>query len=131
MRNMLSAVSVLLATLIALPQVNPSDHAPPVAQCQADMRLWLEQVSDYSGALIDHVQKGTPNNSDISRLQIPQLAKRIVEMGECGAVDPPNLSAYQDVESELESARKDRYEQFVVRHKLESQLLREDAAGIR
>jgi len=131
MKNLYAAILMVLAALVASPQVDPSDHAPTAAQCQADMRLWLEQVKDYDSALIDHVQKGTPNNSDLSRLQVQQLARRTVEMGECAAVDPGNLSVYQDVESGLDSIRKDRYEQFVIRHKLEAQLLREDAAGIR
>jgi hypothetical protein len=122
---------MVLAALVASPQADSPDHAPTAAQCLADVRLWQEQITEYQAASIDHVQRGTPNNTAVVHQPVQQLARRAVEMGECATVDPSNANDYDGALVDYESARKDRYEQFVIRHKLEHQLFQEDAAGIR
>ena len=131
MRNALVAFSIALVAVAISPQADTTDHAPTEAQCQADVRLWLSQVDDYFRAVIAHADQETPNRTDVSRLPIQQLSKRVIEMSDCESVDPKGADVYAQVENELESARKDRYESFVIRHKLEHQLFQEDAAGIR
>jgi hypothetical protein len=107
------------------------DHAPTLAQCHADRMLWTEQVIEYNNAEAQRLKNRTPNNSVIWKLPISKLIQRQDEMGDCEAVDPENVERYDDVLRNLLDAYKTRYVDFVVRHKLDPQLLKEDEAGLR
>jgi len=106
------AVFVLTASVTA--QV---EHAPTVAQCQADQRLWLAQVED-----IDH-------RSDLPKFF--EINDRMKEMGECEKVDPVNRRRYSDTQCELGAEQTLRLMKFIQRHNLLDQFTDEDAVGKR
>jgi hypothetical protein len=105
------AFAVLILTASLAGQV---EHAPTVAQCQADQRLWLSQVEDND-----------------SSLKYDALNDMAVEMGRCTKVDPPNEIRYDNVYSEATAVRLMRLKHFLVRHQLWSKFIEEDAAGKR
>ncbi len=96
------------------------------------MRLWRSQVIDYNNAeKTAHLNTGSPNGSELTKLTMRQLAVRAHEMVQCEAVDPGNLDRYDFVTGGVLEVRKNRYKLFVERHGLERQLFQEDEAGVR
>lgn len=90
------------------------EHAPTVAQCQADQRLWLPQIE-----------------SSDSTLTYDVLSQRASEMSDCASVDPPNNVRYVNTYSEATAVRLMRLSHYVQRHELWMQFEAEDAAGKR
>jgi hypothetical protein len=107
-------VAVLLFTTAV---VAGQDHAPTVAQCQADQKLWWQQLNSEPG--------------EISRLTVIKLNERGLEMGNCGAVDEDRVADYDRVMALLTLEREKRIGHFLDRHHLTAQFLSEDAAGKR
>jgi hypothetical protein len=112
--------SVLLAVLMLLFSVSSStqevEHAPTVAQCQADQASWLSKLES------DH---------DLDNVTIPMLQAWQREMSQCRVVDVPNHHKYYNTEMEAAASESTREYNFIKRHGLLSQLLDEDAAGKR
>lgn len=108
-RILVFAVAILTASLVG--QV---EHAPTVAQCQADQRLWLSMIEDHS--------------------QLPKYGgfwNWAKEMGDCEKVDPENKWRYFNVEAEVTADQQLRLSHFLDRHNLWEQFEQEDAAGKR
>ena len=74
MRNTILAFALLLCACMAVAQQDPI-HAPTVAQCQADQRLWLSQME--------------PEHQTLPIWSA--MAERIAEMDSCGKVDPDHF----------------------------------------
>lgn len=110
---MKTSVALLLLTVVTFAQ----EHAPTVQQCQADQRLWFDQLSKES--------------ADVSRLSIQQLNTRSKEMTDCGTIDEDHLAAYDRTAAEFHFAIESRLTNFLTRHKLMAQFLNEDAVGKR
>ena len=68
-------------------------HAPTVAQCQADQRLWLSTI-----------EEGDPPKLP----RMPVIAKWNTEMLECERVDPDNMVKYYNTHGEIEAQEIDR-----------------------
>jgi hypothetical protein len=106
---------VLVASLVA-PQV---EHAPTVAQCQADQRLWLAKIeADANGD-----KTGLPN--------IYTMRAWGIEMTQCKDVDPSNRFKYFNTEAEIFTDEMLRLRHFLDRHDLMEKFIEEDAAGKR
>ena len=90
------------------------EHAPTVAQCQADQRLWYSQI-----------QHGD------SSLKYEVLRDRVDEMITCNDVDPPHTTDYYNTASLNMAAIATRMGHFIQRHQLWDKFLEEDAAGKR
>lgn len=112
--------TTLLAALVLLFAVSSPtqevEHAPTVAQCQADQALWLSKIEE------DH---GT---DDVTILTLQAWQK---EMRQCQAVDQANHSKYYNTWGEALAEESLREYKFIVRHGLMDKLLAEDAAGQR
>lgn len=93
------------------------EHAPTVAQCQADQRLWLSQVE----------QSPTDPRSPHYLTLIDWNA----EMNVCEKVDPENVRKYNNTETEIAYLRLTRFRNFLQRHQLLGKFLEEDTAGKR
>jgi|HubBroStandDraft_6_1064221.scaffolds.fasta_scaffold802742_2 hypothetical protein len=91
------------------------EHAPTVAQCQADQRLWFSRLEDTTSSLPTY---------DVLR----QWGS---EMQDCQTVDPNNASKYINVYMEVDASLLTRTINFLARHKLFQSFVDEDAAGQR
>jgi hypothetical protein len=81
---------LLILSIFVLAAVGQEiDHAPAVAQCQADERLWYSKLEDLSTAL--------PNFGTLSQWN--------VEMADCEKVDPENRFEYYNVRGEISSEK--------------------------
>lgn len=92
------------------------EHAPTVAQCQADERLWISYV--------EHKK-----DEDLPPLTV--LSDWTLEMEDCQKVDRENGRLYFNLSSEILALRLTRMSHFLARHALYKQFIDEDAAGKR
>jgi hypothetical protein len=91
-------------------------HAPTVAQCQADQRLWLAEIEE----------------GDSSKLPtVNILTKRSDELDDCQKVDPDNVGKYVNATSEIDILKATRMVHFLRRNGMFQKFLDEDAAGKR
>ena len=105
--------------VLAASLVGQVEHAPTVAQCQADQRLWLATIeADASGE-----KTGLPN--------IYVMRAWSVEMGQCKDVDPGNRFKYYNTQAEIATDEMLRLRHFLDRHDLLGKFIEEDAAGKR
>jgi hypothetical protein len=114
MKTLFLAIALVILTNTAVSQVS---HAPTVAQCQADQRLWLSKL-ETSGS-----HRLTETFSTLTEWR--------KEMFECRAVDPPNQIAYYNTGSETSEEMSSRKSDFIRRHGMMSQFYAEDEAGER
>lgn len=84
MRN-ISRIGLGLMLLTAS-AVFAQEHAPTIAQCQADQRLWSNESI--------HATSGTGFDLTIKRYSIVELIDRSQEMMACMSVDSKDLSTY-------------------------------------
>jgi hypothetical protein len=112
MKRFLFLTVVLVASLTLGQDVQ---HAPTVAQCQADQRLWLSKIGGESSAL--------PKYDVIMRWTS--------EMGDCQDVDPSNKFKYYNTQAEIIAEQQICLSHFLVRHQLWQKFIDEDAAGKR
>jgi hypothetical protein len=117
------AIALLLFGLVttALPRsagVRQVKHAPTVAQCQADERLWMSKL-----------EQTQPKPSGTRDVSYKVLQSWIDEMGDCEAVDPDESNRYINVTHETLSEIAIRYRNFLWRHNLEDQFIQEDESG--
>jgi hypothetical protein len=112
--------SILLAALVLFFSVSTSpqdvEHAPTVAQCQADQALWLSTLEDEHTA---------------DNVIFPTLQAWEHEMNQCTSVDPPNHNKYYNTWSEAIADESLREYRFIKRHGLLDKFVAEDAAGKR
>ena len=94
--------------------VGQVEHAPTVAQCQADQRLWSPQIEDKASTLTFDV-----------------LKNRGSEMIACYDVDPTNAKDYYTTASSATAVMAARLRKFIQRHQQWDQFIAEDAAGTR
>jgi hypothetical protein len=113
--KLILAFVVVLAGLAA--QV---EHAPTVAQCQADQRLWLTRVE---GGVVDRNRQTLPDYKG--------LEKWDREMSDCEKVDSDNQWRYYNTRAEIAGEEIVRLTNFLDRHQLLGKFREEDAAGKR
>ena len=110
MRLILTPCCLILAASLT----GQVEHAPTVAQCQADQRLWRSQL-----------------DKDASSLKYVALRKMAEEMIACDTVDLPNHQDYYDTATVASMNIALRTSAFIQRHQLWNDFLEEDAAGKR
>lgn len=91
-------------------------HAPSIAQCRADQRLWFSKITD---------------SDSLRATSILQLEGWTTVMNDCKEVDADNVRPYLDVITLIKGEEAVRLINFVSRHHLTDQFLAEDAAGKR
>jgi hypothetical protein len=107
------AFAILILTASLAGQV---EHAPTVAQCQADQRLWLAKLdADAKGPLPTVHVIGAWHS----------------EMHDCEDVDPNNRVNYYSTEIAIVTEYMLRLQHYLDRHDLSDKFLAEDAAGKR
>ena len=114
----LALIVVSLTTSLTTAQV---EHAPTVAQCQADQRLWFAQVQGDAETI---------GGGDTLPANYTTLSQWRREMYDCGA-DAENRRKYTDTDRELAVIMKMRLADFIRRQQLWDKFLEEDAAGQR
>lgn len=97
------------------------EHAPTVAQCQADQRLWDSKLSAPA-------EDWAHSANDISSKTLNIWLK---EMNACVVVDPNTRHEYVGTENYIQLVRGDRQGDFLRRHNLTDKFYEEDAAGER
>src|ERR1700723_3112788 len=108
------AFAILILTASLAGQV---EHAPTVAQCQADQRLWFAQIEA---------------DTDASKSILPTydvMSAWSVEMLDCRDVDPDNKIMYSNTHREITVERMLRLQHYLDRHQLWDKFKAEDAAG--
>jgi Tfp pilus assembly protein PilV len=108
---------VLTSLILTASLLGQVEHAPTVAQCQADQRLWLSQMES------DHGQGSLPAYDVIDKWKW--------EMDDCMSVDPESKVRYYNTESEVWVVQMARTKDFLKRHQMWETFLDEDAAGKR
>jgi len=106
---------VLSGLLLTASLVGQVEHAPTVAQCQADQRLWDYQLMHESEKLPDVVV----------------LQKWSSELRDCMKVDPQTQLQYVFTIDEIDAQTELRLMHFLQRHNLMADFTTEDAAGKR
>ena len=91
------------------------EHAPTVAQCQADQRLWFSKLENLSQPLP----------------KFDVLSEWDKEMADCSEVDPTNHWKYYNIRGEIGATNVVRMRNFLERHQLWNKFLYEDEAGER
>jgi hypothetical protein len=111
-----------VATLIAVPALGQEvEHAPTVAQCQADQALWTSRLVEPTKGWEDTV-KDTPMKTVVTWGK---------EMSACSVVDPQNATKYNRTAEYTLLVLGARQADFLRRHDLMGQFWIEDAAGQR
>ena len=108
------AIALFVLTAYLTAQI---EHAPTVAQCQADQRLWLAQVEDR------YHRSGLPHYYEMNT--------RMEEMNACGKVDPANEPRYNSTMYETNAEETLRLMNFIHRNNLWDKFIEEDKAGMR
>lgn len=93
------------------------EHAPTVAQCQADQRVWLSKLE---------AQPPDMNLPDFTTLR-----RWSAEMADCEEVDSKNRWLYFNTQSESNNFQAARMFRFLNREHLWDKFIEEDAAGQR
>jgi hypothetical protein len=94
---------LILALILTASLVGQVEHAPTVAQCQADQRLWISRIEE----------------GDSPRLPVfTVLTQWSHEMMECEKVDPNNEQRYYNTGSEIDEVESNRLLGFLNRHDL-------------
>lgn len=115
MRKTVLAVAVLIVASAFAQEV---EHAPTVAQYQADRAYWMSKLEKPDGHGADDVSYDT-------------LRGWSNEMDKCEVVDPANYPKYYNAWVEAVETQEAREVSFIVRHNLWKQFMAEDAAGKR
>ena len=111
MKRLLVLVSLILTASL----IGQVEHAPTVAQCQADQRLWLSDLEQ--------------NPHKLPEMSV--IVKWNGEMGDCEKVDPDNRFRYYNTSGEIAAEEIARMQHFFDRHGLWTQFMDEDSAGKR
>jgi hypothetical protein len=106
---------LLMLTLLTASVAGQIEHAPTVAQCQADQRLWLSNL------------KGAQDTLPIWGV----LSQWEQEMRDCEKVDTDNFRKYNNTQVEIRAEKMSRLLEFLDRHNLVEQFKQEDAMGQR
>lgn len=112
MKHIFVLALLILMSISAFAQGN--DHAPTVAQCQADGRLWNSQAIE---------------NVRFPDLTFKQLQARVNELLQCKTVDPSGDVDYSYGLDMLQKAQQLREMNFMDRHHLWPQFFAEDQQG--
>jgi hypothetical protein len=106
---------LILAVVLMASLNGQVEHAPTVAQCQADERVW-------------HMRLKAHDTSSLKFYAVKDMGK---EMLDCSDVDPDNERAYSYVAVGLTAEMNIRTMAFISRHNQWKQFIDEDAAGKR
>jgi hypothetical protein len=101
--------------ILAVSLTGQVEHAPTVAQCQADQRLW-----DFK---LLHEREKLP---DVTMLQ-----KWNTELRDCLTIDPPTQLQYIVTTDEIDAETLLRTIHYLERHNMMADFKTEDAAGKR
>lgn len=113
---MKTALAIIGLALISASGAAAQDHAPLLAQCKADVRLWVSTQQE-----------------DAKKLTFWDLNRRHREMMDCSDVDMDSETHpyYEILDHFYALVEEIRYAHFIWRHDLNHQFLAEDKAGAR
>jgi hypothetical protein len=127
------AIGTLAVTCMALAHQQEPKHAPTIAQCQADVKLWYNtaDATEYTKAQDALNDDNTPNRTAYATLPISEVRLRMLEMTDCARVDDANFRNYHEAHEFYYGIFNDRLFRFMQRHNLFPQFATEDAEGKR
>jgi len=98
------------------PSAGQVEHAPTVALCQADQRLWLSKIEEG-------------DSPTLAKWDV--LSQWDTEMTNCQKVDVAHRWDYYNLAAEISATQGSRMLHFIQRHDMWQKFLNEDAAGQR
>jgi hypothetical protein len=109
------------------------EHAPTVAQCQADYVVWYDiaEVTDFYNAETEFIRNKVPNRTVLNKLPIETVLQRAAEMGVCRRVDSVQKSNYDDAAALYHGIELARMSDFIERHNLFNKFVLDDKFGLR
>jgi hypothetical protein len=113
---MMKRYLVLGCLVLAASVAGQVQHAPTVAQCQADQRLWMSKLE---------AEPSNPGTAPIFEVMVAWSH----EMSDCQEVDPANRVKYYNANGEIWVDLLLRQEKFLRRHQMWEKFIEEDAAG--
>jgi hypothetical protein len=110
-------VTLVLAVVITASLTGQVQHAPTVAQCQADQRLWLSKLEVL------------PIDTNLPSFTTLRQWSNV--MGDCKEVDSKNAWLYFNVQAESDTIQAGQMLRFLNREHMWDKFLAEDEAGKR
>jgi hypothetical protein len=127
----------LIAVLFAIPTF-AQQHAPTAEVCKADVAVWYnaEMATEYYKAQQALVEDTAPNRTDIAKLPVQEVIARMNEMYDCARADvpegvDPQTNRYFQAGHFYHEVFSSRAMQFIHRHGLWDEFLKEDSSGKR
>jgi hypothetical protein len=112
----LKAIAAFVVVVMVSLAVGQVEHAPTVAQCQADQRLWLSKIEEG-------------DSQTLAKFDV--LSQWNTEMIHCQKVDPTHSWDYNNLAGEISATQAARMLHFIQRHDMWQKFVSEDAAGQR
>jgi len=112
----MNRILILAGLVLAAPLVAQVEHAPTVAQCQADQRLWISRIEEG-------------DSTKLPRWDV--LSGWYTEITDCEEVDPTHRWDYYNLAAEISATQGRRMYHFIKSHAMWQKFLDEDAAGKR
>lgn len=111
----------------------PQQHAPTLEVCRADAAVWYDRdaATEYLKAETLHKSDNVKNLTPTAKLALIEVKARASEMFVCAKVDEPRSQSYLEAADFYYIVMVDRYGDFIRRHHLMEQMMREDAQGLR
>jgi len=112
------------------PAVEP---VPTVDQCRKDGPAWYSKDAqlEYDKARFNSFSTGKLAETEFSKLSAHDLYVRMKDMGNCITVDPQNSERYDSSSYHYYGFIADRFMDYMERHKLLEDFMKEDAQGKR
>ncbi len=115
-----------LALIVLVSAAFAQEHAPTPEQCRADYRLWTAKGTDFADVSFRELMRRSHVLSDCSTTDpewTQQFAEQAVRLGKNAGV------SYSDLSTLFHAAAGDKATDFLMRHHLMDQFLKEDEAG--
>jgi hypothetical protein len=132
--RLMTTIVVTMASLLFTPvRLRAQEHAHSVESCRADLAVWGKKgdENDYREQEARQLHGGAKNDNPLTKVTVQELVLRMGEMGNCRIVDKSQEQQYLDVLKFYSSIISDRMRNFLQRHNLVEQFLKEDAFGER
>lgn len=114
-------------------QSQEPQHAPTIEVCKADVAVWWTDyiVDQYENSENELASTGKYLRNPAGDLPITEVSARMNEMHNCARVDAHDRATYTSAWEFYYGVAMERWRQFVVRHGMRDQFMKEDAEGLR
>jgi len=116
----------ILALIVLVSAAFAQEHAPTPEQCRADYRLWSAKGTDFTDVSFEELMERSHVMTECSATDpewMQQFAEQAVRVG------TKAFLSYGDAGTLFHAAAGDKAVDFLMRHHLMEQFVREDKAG--